>query len=514
MAEWQCARKDLIVALDEGTSNAKAVVIDARGRVIAQASRPLQVQTPQAGWVEQRGEALIDATLTVLREAIESVDAGRVAALAVSNQRETAIGWDRESGVPIGPAITWQCSRSAPFCEQLRRDHQEAAIRRVTGLPIAPLFSASKMRWLLDSVPNGLARATAGEICLGTVDAWLLWNLTGGVAFRCDTSNASRTQLLNLQSGDWDEDMLKLFGIPRQSLPEIFPSSGLFGETLGVKGVPDGLPILAMIGDSHAALYGHGLGKAGGVKATYGTGSSVMSPVPQPQSSITQLATTVAWHDGERAVYGLEGNIPHTGDAVAWMAQITGLTDGKGEALAQALTELPASVESTLGVFFVPALTGAGAPWWDDRARGTISGLSRGVDRAHLIRAALESIAYQIADVIDAMRQHPDFHLTSLMVDGGPTRNPWLMQFQADLLGCQVLRSNTPELSALGAGLLARKALDKLDDVRLMALLPQHDIFTPDTRRHVALQRQWQDWKAAVANTLAQSTAPTNRENV
>lgn len=505
MGEVLIARRDVIVSLDEGTSNAKAVAIDGKGEVIAQASRPLQVQTPQVGWVEQRGEVLIEASLTVLREVIESVGAARIAALAISNQRETAIGWYRDSGKPVAPALTWQCSRSAAFCEQLRHDHQEQRIREITGLPIAPLFSGSKMRWLLDSLPNGYQRAAAGEICLGTIDAWLLWNLTGGVSFRCDTSNAARTQLLNLQHGDWDEQMLKLFGIPREALPQICPSSGFFGETLGLEGIPDGLPILAMVGDSHAALYGHGLGEAGGVKATYGTGSSVMAPIPQPQSSITQLATTVAWHDGQKSVYGLEGNIPHTGDAVAWMAQITGLTDGKGETLSQALTDLPASVESTLGVYFVPALTGAGAPWWDDQARGVISGLSRGVGRAHLIRAALESIAYQIADVIDAMRQHPDFHLNALMVDGGPTRNPWLMQFQADQLGCEVLRSNTPELSALGAGLLARRALDQLDDEALATLLPRHDVFSPDPARHLVLQQQWQDWRAAVTRTLWQS---------
>lgn len=499
--------RDVIIAIDEGTSNAKAVAIDGQGKVIAQSSRPLQVQTPQAGWVEQRGEVLIEASLTVLREVIENVGAERVAALAISNQRETAMGWWRDTGEPIGPAITWQCSRTEDFCQQLRWEHHEQAIREITGLPIAPLFSASKMRWLLDSLPDGYQLADAGEICLGTVDAWLLWHLTGGVAFRCDTSNAARTQLLNLHSGDWDNQMLTLFGIPRAALPQICPSSGLFGATHGVGGVPDGIPILAMVGDSHAALYGHGLGEAGGVKATYGTGSSVMAPIPQPQSSITQLATTVAWHDGQRVVYGLEGNIPHTGDAVAWMAQITGLTDGKGETLARALSELPASVDSTLGVYFVPALTGAGAPWWDGQARGAISGLSRGVDRAHLIRAALESIGYQIADVIDAMRQHPDFHLASLMVDGGPTRNPWLMQFQADLLGCDVLRSNTPELSALGAGLLARKALDELNYDQLTALLPQHDVFTPDAARHEQLQVEWQGWKAAVARILSSSRA-------
>ncbi|QKJ88378.1 carbohydrate kinase [Paramixta manurensis] len=496
--------RDIIIALDEGTSNVKAVAIDPAGRVVAKVARPLSVLTPQPGWVEQDGEELVAGSLTVLREAIARVGETRIAALAISNQRETVIGWERATSLPLAPALTWQCSRSAAFCEQLRRDKQEARIRSVTGLPIAPLFSASKMRWLLDSLDEGDMRAASGEICLGTIDAWLLWRLTGGAQFRCDVSNAARTQLFNLQRGEWDAEMLALFGIPVAALPEVRPSSGAFGVTAGVDGIPAGLPILAMIGDSHAALYGHGLGKAGGVKATYGTGSSVMAPLPVADTAITQLATTIAWHDGERYVYGLEGNIPHTGDGVAWMAQMTGLTDGKGQVLSQALHDLPASVASTGGVYFVPALTGYGAPWWDDRARGTVSGLSRGTSRAHLIRAAIEAIAYQIADVIDAMRQHPDFHLHTLMVDGGPTQNAWLMQFQADLLGCPVARSDTPELSALGAGLLARRALGQLNDSQLLPLLPEHDLWQPDERRHVLYQQSLAGWRDAVQRTLWQ----------
>ncbi|WP_034914386.1 FGGY-family carbohydrate kinase [Erwinia sp. 9145] len=493
--------RDLIIALDEGTSNVKAVAIDARGAVLTKASRPLSVSTPQPGWVEQEGMTLLNMSLTVLREVIQSVGENRVACLAISNQRETAIGWYRASGAPLGPALSWQCARSAALCEQLRHDRQEARIRAITGLPVAPLFSASKMRWLLDSLAEGHARAASGEICLSTIDAWLLWHFTGGKQFRCDTSNASRTQLLNLQTGDWDDEMLALFGLPRAALPQILPSAGLFGVTSGLSGIPDGLPIMAMIGDSHAALYGHGLGLPGAVKTTYGTGSSVMAPLLTPDTSLTQLATTVAWRDGERITWGLEGNIPHTGDGVAWMAQATGLTDGKGQVLSRALHELPASVESTLGTYFVPALTGLGAPWWDDRARGVICGLSRGVTPAHLIRAALEAIAYQIADVIEAMRQHPDFHLDRLMVDGGPTQNAWLMQFQADLLGCPVARSATPELSALGAGLLARRALEHLTDNQLRLLLPEHDSWLPDAERHHQLQQTWQGWRDAVTRT-------------
>ncbi|WP_192459035.1 FGGY family carbohydrate kinase [Musicola keenii] len=496
--------RDIIVALDEGTSNVKAVAIDADGRVVANASRALTLMTPQAGWVEQDGAALLAGSFAVVREVMEQVGAERVAALAVSNQRETAIGWRRDTGQPISPALTWQCSRSAPFCEQLRREHREAAIRAITGLPVAPLFSGSKMRWLLDNTPDGHARAARGEICLGTIDAWLLWHLTGGRQFRCDLSNAARTQLLNLHRLQWDDDMLALFGVPRAALPELMPSAGEFGVTQGVPGVPDGIPILAMVGDSHAALYGHGLGRPGGVKATYGTGSSVMAPLGVPDTRITQLATTVAWHDGERPVYALEGNIPHTGDGVAWMLQATGLNRLPAAELAAQLQTLPASVDSTDGVYFVPALTGTGAPWWNDRARGVMCGLSRGSGQPHLVRAALEAIAYQIADVVDAMRQHPDFHLAQLMVDGGPTRNAWLMQFQADLLGCPVARSATAELSALGAGLLARRMLGRLSDAQLEPLLPAHECWYPDEARHRRYQESWQGWKAAVQRTLWQ----------
>ncbi len=318
----------------------------------------------------------------------------------------------------------------------MREQGHEAAIKAVTGLPVAPLFSASKMRWLLDATPHGNALAAQGEICLGTVDSWLLWHLTAGSAFCCDYSNASRTQLLNLHSGDWDDGMLALFGIPRPRpcRRSVLPAdySVIPG---GLHGIPDGIPVLAMIGDSHAALFAHGLGAAGCVKATYGTGSSVMAPVASAQCDVKSLATTVAWHDGERLVYGLEGNIPHTGDAVAWMVESTGLNVLPEAELAQALSTLPASVESTLGVYFVPALTGLGAPWWDEHARGLIHGLSRGVKRAHLIRAALESITYQIADVAVAMRQHGDFTLKALMVDGGPTKNDWLMQYRGRFTG-------------------------------------------------------------------------------
>ncbi|AHG20550.1 carbohydrate kinase [Chania multitudinisentens RB-25] len=495
------AKNEIIIALDEGTTNAKAVALDGQGNVIAKFSQPLTIQTPREGWVEQSGEMLVAASLDVIAQAIAHVGADNVAALAISNQRETAIGWYRSSGKTLHAAITWQCARSADFCEELRREHLDVTIKAITGLPVAPLFSGSKMRWLLDSVSQGHQLAEQGEVCLGTIDSWLLWNLTGGEQFACDHSNAARTQLLNLQSGQWDDEMLRIFRIPRRALPEIKPSSGLFGYTRGLSQIPDGLPILSMVGDSHAALFGHALGELGCVKATYGTGSSVMAPVSTPQCTSQALATTVAWHDGERLVYGLEGNIAHTGDAVAWMAESTGLSELAESALADALNTLPASVDSTLGVYFVPALTGLGAPWWDDRARGVICGLNRGVKRAHLIRAALESITYQIADVIVAMRQYDGFTLNALMVDGGPTRNAWLMQYQADLLGCPVMRSDVPELSAIGAALLARKALNQATLTEMKAFIAQHSAFLPDMARHTQLQERWRGWQQAVART-------------
>ncbi|MCE0495987.1 FGGY family carbohydrate kinase [Vibrio salinus] len=495
--------KDIIIALDEGTSNAKAMAIDFEGNIITSHSLPLSILTPNEGWVEQDARLLINASYSVISKVISDIEPERIAGLAISVQRETAVGWYRSNGEPLNAAITWQCSRTAEFCESLRRDNLSEKIRSITGLPVAPLFSASKFKWLLESVPNGVELAKNGDICLGTVDSWLLWNLTGGKEFSCDYSNASRTQLLNIHTHHWDTELIKVFGIPESSLPGIKPSSGIFGYTNGNENIPDGIPILSMIGDSHAALFGHRFGEMGCVKATYGTGSSVMAPVTNVCSNIKSLASTIAWHDGHSVIYGLEGNIPHTGDGVAWMTEVTGLDSISKQELSEQLNSLPASVESTLGVYFIPALTGLGAPWWDDSARGVITGLSRGVERAHLIRASLEAITYQIADVITAMKQHSDFEFISLMVDGGPTKNDWLMQYQADLLGVSVLRSNVTELSAIGAALLALKAISEQQFEIARNSVSNHFEFKPNMERHERLQKRWAEWRSVLKNTLS-----------
>lgn len=493
--------KDIVIAIDEGTTNCKAVAVNSEGQVLAQASRALSISTPHPGWVEQDGEVLAARTLEVVAETLKEIDPQRVGGIGISNQRETGIGWSRSDGKPVNAAMTWQCSRTAQFCASLRERGLEGKIKEITGLPVATLFAGSKFRWLLENTEDGFKRAAAGELCLGTIDAWLLWNLTGGKSFCCDYSNAARTQLLNLKTLNWDPYMLELMGIPQAALPQIRPSSGLFGVTAGLKGIPDGIPVLSMIGDSHAALYGHCLGRNGCVKATYGTGSSVMAPLSAADTSERALATTVAWQDGESITYGLEGNIPHTGDALNFMATVTSVF-ARPDAN-DFINGVFDNTEDNLGVYFVPMLTGAGAPWWNEQARGMITGLTRGVSTAHLVRAALESIAYQIADVISFMNKVEGFALSTLMVDGGPTKNRALMQFQSDLLGCEVSRSDTPELSAIGAAMLALKAKDKLTPQQLSALIPPHEVFKPNPQRHEVLQGCYKEWGKAVRTALA-----------
>ncbi|MBQ9274535.1 MAG: glycerol kinase [Succinivibrio sp.] len=492
--------KDIVIAIDEGTTNCKAVAIDGEGKILGKASRALEIDTPNPGWVEQDGKVLVERTIEVVAEVIGQLDPNRVGAIGISNQRETGIGWYRDSGEPLNAAITWQCSRTADFCASLREQGKAQRIKEVTGLPVATLFAGSKFRWLLDNTKDGQQLAAAGKICLGTIDSWLLWNLTGQKVFGCDYSNAARTQLLNLKEARWDQEMLSFYGIPAAALPEIHPSSFNFGSTLGLRGIPDGIPVMSMIGDSHAALYGHCLGRPGFVKATYGTGSSVMAPLFTADTSVGPLATTVAWHDGQRITYGLEGNIAHTGDALNFMATVTGVFERKDAN--EYINGIFNSTSDNMGVYFVPMLTGAGAPWWNEKARGTVVGLTRGTTTAHLIRASLESIAYQIADVIEFMKKAEGFKLATLMTDGGPTKNSALMQFQADLLGCPVSRSDTPELSAIGAGLLAMKCKDHLADSELERLIPQHETFTPDLKRHEELLLCKKQWDHAVSMTL------------
>jgi len=467
-----------ILAIDQGTTNTKVILFDDDARVVSRASQPVSIAFPQPGWVEQDPVAIW-----------RSVEEGMAACLsaasvtpdvvAVSNQRESVLVWERATGNPLGPCITWQCRRTSAFCDELRARGVQDTIEQRTGLTIDPLFSASKIRWLLDAMPRGLARAGAGELCAGTVDSWLLWHLTGGAVHACDTTNASRTQLYSLVAGGWDEELLKIFDIPRRMLPDIRPSSGEFGITRGAGTLPDGLPVAALIGDSHAALFGQAAFQPGMVKATYGTGSSLMTVTPSPIRSKHGLSTTVAWGLPERTAYALEGNITMTGGAIDWFGQFLGATNG-----AITVAELAASAGDAGGVYVVPAFAGLGAPYWDDRARGLICGLTRGTTAAQVARATLESVAFQVRDVFDAMASDTAQTPRALLADGGASRNDHLMQFQADMLACPVVRTASADLSALGAAWLAGLATNVWRSLDALAALPRAvDRFEPSMDR-------------------------------
>ncbi len=485
----------MILAIDQGTTNTKAILVDREGVVQGMASRPVDIEFPQPAWVQQDAEHIWQSVREAVDGCLEEAGSPPLAAVGVSNQRESGLAWDAATGRPVGPVVTWQCRRSAAFCEQLRAQGLEDDLRERTGLPIDPMFTGSKIRWLLDNTPDGHERAAQGSIRVGTVDSWLLWNLTGGTHHRTDVSNASRTQLLNISDGTWDPVLLEAFGVPPAALPEILPSSAIFGETITLGSLPAGIPIGSMVGDSHAALFGHAGFAAGSVKATYGTGSSLMTPTARRVASERGLASTIAWGLGS-TVYALEGNIYVTGAAVQWMADFVGL-DSPGEVAAMA-----ERVPDTEGIYLVPAFVGLGAPHWDDQARGLITGLTRSSSLEQMARAVIDSIAYQVRDVFDEMQAATGGVLRVLLADGGVTRNAHLMQFQADILGVPVQRNNTPELSAMGAAYLAGLAVGTWTSTDEIEALPRSiDRFEPAIDP-AERERLYGGWSDAVARTM------------
>jgi glycerol kinase len=491
-----------ILAIDQGTTNTKALVIDPSGTILARGSQPTAISYPQPGWVEQDALEVWRCTRAAITECLSALDKPNLAAVAITNQRETALVWERETGKPVGPCVVWQCRRSAPFCNQLKREGAEPLLRERTGLQVDPMFSAGKLRWLLEHIEDGFRRAEQGELCAGNIDAWVLWNLTGGVVHATDLTNASRTQLLNLHTLAWDDAALNLFGIPAAALPEIKPSSALYGKTVPLDGLPGGIPIAAMIGDSHASLYGQAGFRPGSIKATYGTGSSLMTPIGQPTLSENGLSTTIAWArekatgSHKTATYALEGNIYATGAAVQWLGQLLGLADPGPD-----VEKLARTVADAGGVYFVPAFVGLGAPHWKESARGLITGLTHGAGAGQLARATLEAIAYQVRDVFDVMQVESGAPLQTLLADGGASRNDLLMQFQADILNCPVLRSTSTEISPLGAAFLAGLAVGLwADEAEVAGLVPPRDRFEPQMS---AEQREalYAGWREAVART-------------
>jgi glycerol kinase len=445
-----------ILALDQGTTSSRAIVFDHDGAIRSIAQKEFAQIYPQAGWVEHDPQEIWASQIGVAVEALgrAQVRPSDLAAVGITNQRETTIVWDRETGEPIHNAIVWQDRRTADFCERLKADGAGETIQAKTGLLVDAYFSASKIRWILDNVPGARTRADSGALAFGTVDTWLVWKLTGHARHLTDVSNASRTMLFNIHTLQWDDELLRLFGVPASLLPEVRPSSGIYGTISPALGV-ESVPIAGIAGDQQAALFGQMCRRPGMSKNTYGTGCFLLQNIgTTPTRSRQQLVTTIAWQIGGRTEYALEGSVFIGGAVVQWIRDGLGLVR-----TAPDIEPLAASVGDNGGVYLVPAFAGLGAPHWDPYARGTIVGITRGTSAGHIARAALESIAYQVADLLDAMAADAGIALTELRVDGGAATNDMLMQFQADLLGVPVVRPAITETTALGAAYLAGLAV-------------------------------------------------------
>lgn len=481
----------LVLAIDAGTSAVKCLLVDGSGAVAARASRPLGEHHPSPGWVEQDADEIWTAVRMAVSAVMDGTDATRICAIGLSVQRESVVLWDRLSGAALSPVISWQDQRTAAFADRLRSPLVDQKVRAASGLPLDPMFSALKAAWLLDRYDPDRRRARAGEICLGTVDAWLLSRLSDAEAV-IEIGNASRTQLLNVRDGRWDGYLLDLFAIPESALPRVVPSTGPFPSAKGLPPLPDGIPLLAVMGDSHAALFAHGAFTPGQVKATYGTGSSVMGLLASPETLDAGLCLTIAWQT-DCPAFAAEGNIRSAGATLKWLAGILGLSP-------QDLADLAVGASND-GVSVVPGFGGLGAPWWDRNAVGLISGLTLATDRRAIARAAIESIPQQVTDVLDALRRSGN-ELHRLHADGGPTRNDGLMQMQADLAGCPVLRAADAELSALGVAHMAGLTAGIWSWQGLRDLRRKTDRFEP------AMEQRQRDgertrWHAAVARALA-----------
>lgn len=463
MKSWD---EQYVMALDQGTTSSRCILFDHDGRMVSVAQKELTQYYPNPGWVEHDAMEIWSSQIGVAQEAMHMVRARpeNIAAVGITNQRETTIVWDRKSGRPVHPAIVWQCRRTSERCDELASLGHEEIVRAKTGLPLDAYFSATKIRWILEAIPGGVEKAEQGEWLFGTVDSWLLWNLTGGRVHATDYTNASRTMLYNIHTLQWDEDLLDLFGVPRAMLPDVLASSGSFGEVdAGLFGAP--IQIGGIAGDQQAALFGQTCFQKGDVKNTYGTGCFLlMNTGSAPVASENGLLTTIAWGVDESVTYALEGSIFIGGAAIQWLRDELKLIRSASETERYA-----SSVPDTNGVYFVPAFVGLGAPYWDPHARGTITGITRGAGRNHVIRATLEAIAYQTSDVLLAMEEDSLTPLRVLRVDGGASANDFLMQFQADVIQAEVQRPHIIETTALGAAYLAGLSVgfwEDLDDVR------------------------------------------------
>jgi glycerol kinase len=487
----------MILAIDQGTTGSTALLVNRRGGLVGQGYHELPQHYPRPGWVSHRPDEILQVTRRAITQALRHarVPPRRIAAIGITNQRETTLLWERRTGRPVADAIVWQCRRTAPICERLRRQGQEPIFRRATGLVLDAYFSGTKIRWLLDQQPGLRRRASLGELAFGTVDSWLLWHFSGGRAHATDPTNASRTLVYNIREHRWDPELARRLGVPMPLLPAVRPSSGLFAHTARWDPLPAGIPIAGIAGDQQASMVGHACLAPGSAKNTYGTGCFLLLNTGSRRvASRHGLLTTLAFGGGPKPVYALEGSVFIAGAAIQW------LRDGLQLIRAASETEAIArGVADTQGVYVVPAFVGLGAPYWDMGARGAIVGLTRGTTRAILVRATLESLAYQTRDVLEAMERDSGIRLSRLQVDGGAARNDWLMQFQADMLGIPVVRPSTVANTGVGAALLAGLAIGWWPARRLKTLLdrPQRTFrprMSPRQR-----DRRYEGWLEAVA---------------
>jgi len=484
-----------ILALDQGTTSSRAVLVNKQGTLSAASQQEFKQIYPQPGWVEHDPVEIWTSQYEVARNVIKNngFDANAIAGIGITNQRETTVVWDRSTGRPLYNAIVWQDRRTSEFCDELKQRGLAETIRQKTGLLIDAYFSASKLKWILDKVPDARALAEKGKLAFGTIDTWLIWNLTGGKVHVTDATNASRTMLFNIHSRTWDDALLDIFNVPRSVLPEVKGNSEIYAET--APGVfESALPICGSAGDQQAALFGQMCIKTGMIKNTYGTGCfMIMNTGTAPVLSRNNLLTTLAWVIGTEAVYALEGSIFIGGAVVQWLRDGLHFIKESKE-----VEKLASAAEDNGGVYLVPAFTGLGAPHWDPYARGTILGITRGTTRSHIARAALESIAYQSKDVLDAMTADSQIPAKELRVDGGASINRLLMQFQADILGIKVVRPVILETTAIGAGFLAGLAVgfwESLDEIELLRQKDKEFLPNPDKD----LVKTWLDnWKKAV----------------
>jgi glycerol kinase len=482
-----------ILAIDEGTTNSKAILVSKTGEILSRGSCPVPISHPQSGWVEQDAETIWNSTLKAIAECLAAGPDVALEAIGISNQRESVLAWDRVTGKALGPVVTWQCRRTSEACESLKAaGHEDEVIKR-TGLPLDPLFPATKVRWLLDNCSKD---RSPEDICIGTVDSWLIWNFSGGTRHLCDASNAARTQLFNISETCWDDTLCELFGVPKAVLPEVKDSSHIFTHTTGVPGLPDGIPVASAIGDSHAALFGHGAYGLGDGKVTFGTGSSVMTTMPEFVVPPRGVTTTIAWSRNGTPTYAFEGNILVSASILPWTADLLGQKD------VTELLDLAQTVEDTQGVVLVPAHVGLGAPYWNSTARGLMCGLSFASGKAHVARAAAESIAFQVQDVFEIILKNSGHGIGKLFVDGGPSQNPFLMGMVADSIDHSVIQGASSEASAQGAAYLAGLATGFWPDLDAISALGQHGQEIAPTMAGKRRKEELSKWHMGIERTL------------